>query len=176
MLCGFSTIPTAPNRKSSLAIFADFRPAAWFTGIGRKGPVPAKSETRPPRKKKDQSGRRILIIEDDPFSLELFTYLLEFSGHEVVQAVNGEEGLAAVRGETPDLIICDVKLPKVGGCEVVRDLKADPALRRIPVIAVTALGNERDRGRFLACGFDGYIPKPIVAETFARQIVNFLTD
>ena len=116
----------------------------------------------------------ILIIEDDPFSLELYTILLEASGYTTLPAADGEKGLAIARREQPDLIICDVILPKLGGCEVVRKLKADPVLRQVPVVAVTALDSRGDRDRLLSAGFDGYIAKPIEAETFTRQIVSFL--
>jgi CheY-like chemotaxis protein len=146
-----------------------------LSGVGEKGSPLGESGTRQPEQA-DQSGRRILIIEDDPFSLELYTILLEAAGYTTLPAANGEEGLAVARREQPDLIICDVKLPKMGGCEVVRDLKTDPLLRQIPIIAVTGLDSTGDRDRLITAGFDGYIAKPIVPETFTRQIVSFLPD
>lgn len=113
---------------------------------------------------------RIVVIEDDPPSLELIRYLLEAFGHAVRTAVDGAAGLAAVYADPPDLIICDVQLPEVDGLEIARRLKADAALRAIPLLAVTASAMVGDRRSVLAAGFDVYIAKPIVPETFVQQI------
>jgi len=173
--CRLLSSSPQPTVKLSPAIFAVIDYITLPAGGGENAPEFGKAGTRPPEQV-DQSGRRILIIEDDPFSLELYTILLESAGYTTLPAADGEAGLASARRETPDLIICDVKLPKLGGCEVVRDLKSDPVLRRIPIIAVTALDSVGDRDRLLVAGFDGYIAKPIVAETFTSQIVSFLPD
>lgn len=117
---------------------------------------------------------RILIIEDNPASLELMRYLLKMSGHEVHAADDGAAGLEAARQLLPDLIICDVRLPKIDGYEVVRCLKADPGFRDVPVIAVTAQAMLGDRERGLAAGFDGYLYKPIEPETFVVEVERFL--
>jgi two-component system cell cycle response regulator len=116
---------------------------------------------------------RILVIEDNPTNLELMGYLLRAFGHTVVTAIDGEQGLEAVRRESPDLIVCDVQLPKFDGYEVAKRLKAHPALRKIPLIAVTALAMVGDRDKLLAAGFDGYIAKPINPETFVREVETF---
>jgi two-component system, cell cycle response regulator len=117
---------------------------------------------------------RILVIEDNPTNLELMTYLLKAFGHEVLTAMDGDEGLQAVRRMSPDLIVCDVQLPKVGGFEVAAQLKAHPALHSIPLIAVTALAMVGDRDKLLAGGFDGYISKPIDPEKFVLDVEKFL--
>jgi two-component system cell cycle response regulator len=117
---------------------------------------------------------RILVIEDNPTNLELMTYLLKAFGHEVLTAMDGDEGLQAVRRMSPDLIVCDVQLPKVGGFEVAAQLKAHPALHSIPLIAVTALAMVGDRDKLLAGGFDGYISKPIDPEKFVPDVEKFL--
>ena len=118
---------------------------------------------------------RILIIEDNPANLALMAYLLEAFGYAgTFNAADGEQGWQAVRQGVPDLIICDVHLPQRDGYEVVRLVKADPQLRAIPVIAVTALAMVGDREKMLAAGFDGYIGKPIEALTFVEQIEQFL--
>jgi CheY-like chemotaxis protein len=121
-----------------------------------------------------QSGRRILIIEDDPSSRELYDFLLQHFGHATLLAVNGEEGLALARSTRPDLILCDIRLPKLGGMEVMKELKADGSLRHIPIIALTVFSSAGHRERLLDAGFDGYIPKPTEPETFIRQIESFL--
>ncbi len=117
---------------------------------------------------------RILVIEDNQANLDLITYLLTASGYSTSTARDGDAGLAAVGRERPDFVICDVQMPRVDGYEVVRRLKADPALRFIPVVAVTALAMVGDRDRMLAAGFDGYIAKPIAPETFVGQVEAFL--
>jgi two-component system cell cycle response regulator len=117
---------------------------------------------------------RILVIEDNPTSLELMSYLLQAYGHTVSTACDGVEGLEAARREAPDLIICDIQLPRMDGQQVARQLSGDPELGSIPRVAVTALAMVGDRDRVLASGFAGYIPKPIHPETFVQQVESFL--
>ncbi len=117
---------------------------------------------------------RILVIEDDPNSLELMTYLLTAFGHSAFSATDGEEGLQAVYREVPDLIVCDIQIPKVNGYQVAHRLKADTAFRAIPLIAATAFAMVGDRDKVMAAGFDGYITKPIEPETFVSQVEAFL--
>ncbi len=141
----------------------------FLAAAAKDGLEPGKSGARHPEQAA-KSVRRILIIEDDPFSLELYTILLEAGGYIILPATDGEQGLAMARREQPDLIICDIILPKLGGCEVVRRLRSDPVLSQVPVIAVTALDDRGDCDRLLAAGFDGYIAKPIEAKVFVQQI------
>ncbi|MDQ2696850.1 MAG: response regulator, partial [Pseudomonadota bacterium] len=117
---------------------------------------------------------RILIIEDNATNLDLMAYLLTAFGHRVLTARDGEEGLAAARREAPQLIVCDVHMPRMDGYAVARRLKSHPALHAIPLVAVTALAMVGDRDRILAAGFDGYITKPIDPETFVRDVTAFL--
>ena len=117
---------------------------------------------------------RILVIEDNRANLELMTYLLRAYKHEPVPAEDGESGLAAARSVRPDVVICDIQLPGIDGYEVLRRLKSDAATRAIPVVAVTAFAMVGDRDRALAAGFDGYIGKPIVPETFVSQVERFI--
>lgn len=117
---------------------------------------------------------RILVIEDNQANMDLMAYLLQAFGHALLPAGNGEGGLAIARRERPDAIICDVHLPRLDGFGVVAALKRDPALRAIPVIAVTALAMVGDRERLLEAGFDGYISKPIDPETFIGEIERYL--
>jgi two-component system cell cycle response regulator len=118
---------------------------------------------------------RILVIEDNPTNLELMSYLLKAYGHEVLTAVDGEAGHEIVRRSLPELILCDVQLPKVNGFGVAAQLKSHPALRSIPLLAVTALAMVGDRDKLLAAGFDGYLSKPIDPETFVSTVVSFLS-
>jgi CheY-like chemotaxis protein len=117
---------------------------------------------------------RILIIEDTEINLELMSYLLGAFGYTVQTATDGELGLERARSEPPDLILCDIQMPKVNGYEVARQLKADPASSRIPLVAVTALAMVGDREKILAAGFDGCILKPIDTEKFVAEMEGYL--
>jgi two-component system cell cycle response regulator len=114
------------------------------------------------------------VIEDNPTNLDLMTYLLNAFGHTSLTAADGEEGLQAAQRETPDLIICDLQLPRLNGYEVARWLKSHPDLRATPLVAVTALAMVGDREKVLAAGFDGYIAKPIDPQTFVGRVEHFL--
>jgi len=117
---------------------------------------------------------RILIIEDNPANLELMGYLLRCSGHEVLIATDGPEGLDCAQMEAPDLIICDIQMPRMTGFEVALHLKGNDQLKHIPLVAITAFAMVGDRERVLAGGFDGYLAKPIDPEAFVGQIEAFL--
>lgn len=119
---------------------------------------------------------RILIIEDNPGNMDLMAYLLEAFGHTTVPARDGEEGVAlALRGR-PDLIVCDIHLPRLDGYGVLRALKQAPELAHTPILAVTALAMVGDREKIVAAGFDGYLSKPIVPEQFVGQVESFLPE
>jgi CheY-like chemotaxis protein len=118
----------------------------------------------------EKMGCRILIIEDDRPSLELFTYLLKAFSHTTLPAESAEEGLEIARRERPDLIVCDVLLPRMDGFDLIKVLRADERLRNIPVIAVTILTDSGDRERLISAGFNDYIPKPIWSDKFVSQI------
>ncbi len=117
---------------------------------------------------------RILVIEDNPANLGLMVYLLRAFGHEPLEAASGEQGLDLVRAQLPDLILCDLRLPGIDGAQIARTLQGDAGLAGIPLIAVTAQAMVGDRDRILAEGFDGYITKPIVPETFLDQLAPYL--
>jgi two-component system cell cycle response regulator len=117
---------------------------------------------------------RILVVEDNPANLDLITYLLEAFGHTPLLARDGRAALELARREAPDLIVCDVQLPDIGGNEIARRLKSRAETRAIPLVAVTALAMVGDREQTMAAGFDGYISKPIVPETFVAQVECFL--
>jgi len=119
---------------------------------------------------------RILVIEDNGPSLRLMTYLLRAFGYEPLSATDGVEGLRIAEEEHPDLVICDIQLPKLDGYGVARALKAAAPLGEARIIAVTASAMVGDRERVLAAGFDGYIAKPITPETFVRDAETFLPD
>jgi two-component system cell cycle response regulator DivK len=117
---------------------------------------------------------RVLVIEDHPPSLELVRYLLEATGYAALTAADGEIGLAIAETELPDLVICDIQMPKMDGYELLANLRKNPRLRSVPVIAVTAFSMLGDRNMVLKAGFEGYISKPIVPETFIAQVTAYL--
>jgi two-component system cell cycle response regulator len=119
---------------------------------------------------------RILVIEDNLANLELMTYLLSAFGHTPLTACDGQEGWEAALRNLPDIILCDIQLPKLDGFEVARRLKSHSTLKTTSLVAVTALAMVGDRDRMLSAGFDGYISKPIVPETFVSQVEAFLDD
>ncbi|NNE23974.1 MAG: phosphate regulon transcriptional regulator PhoB [Rhizobiales bacterium] len=111
----------------------------------------------------------VLVVEDETAQLELVAYNFEKEGFRVVRAGDGEEGLLCAQEEQPDLIILDWMLPKVSGIEVCRQLKRQNRTKRIPVLMLTARGEEADRVRGLDTGADDYVVKPYsVNELLAR--------
>lgn len=118
---------------------------------------------------------RILVIEDNPINLELMCYVLLAWQHEVLQAADGEAGLALARSGHPDLILCDLQLPGIDGHSVARTVRADPQLRHIPLLAVTAQAREADRDAALAAGFDAVFTKPIEPASFMSGLQPFLS-
>lgn len=111
----------------------------------------------------------ILVVEDEPPLIEVLRYNLESEGFRVSVATDGEEGLLMVSEENPDLIILDWMLPKLSGIEVCRRLRSPTVNNRIPIIMLTARGEEGDRVRGLESGADDYIVKPFSpAELIAR--------
>jgi two-component system cell cycle response regulator DivK len=103
---------------------------------------------------------KILYIEDTENNRILVKRRLEKSGHEVLTAENAGEGLARARAEMPDLILMDMGMPEIDGWSATRQLKADPELKGIPVIAVTAHAMQGDREKALQAGCDDYETKP----------------
>jgi two-component system alkaline phosphatase synthesis response regulator PhoP len=104
--------------------------------------------------------KHVLIVEDDKDILELITYNLEREGYEVTGVTSGEDGVDAVRSNKPDLILLDLMLPGIDGLEVCRRLKADVDTAHIPVVMVTAKGEESDIVAGLELGADDYVTKP----------------
>jgi two-component system cell cycle response regulator len=117
---------------------------------------------------------RILLVEDNPTNLELMSYLLQAFGYDHLIARDGVEALEMARVQRPDLIICDIQLPRLDGYGVVKTLKGEAPFRSTPMVAVTALAMVGDRDKVLASGFNGYIAKPIQPETFVAQVERFL--
>ncbi|MCB1384525.1 MAG: phosphate regulon transcriptional regulator PhoB [Nitratireductor sp.] len=111
----------------------------------------------------------ILLVEDEPAQMELLRYNFEKAGFRTISASDGEEGMLLAREEGPDLVVLDWMLPELSGIEVCRQLKRGGETRRIPVIMLTARGEETDKIRGLDTGADDYVVKPYsVNELLAR--------
>ncbi|MBX3128801.1 MAG: response regulator [Polyangiaceae bacterium] len=114
---------------------------------------------------------RILHIEDDAANRLLVRKLLGPAGFEVIDAVDGLDGIRKARAERPDLILVDIAIPGLDGYEVTLRLRNEPELRGVPIVAITAEGN---RDTSLAVGCDGFLQKPIDARTFAKTVRTYL--
>ena len=118
--------------------------------------------------------KSVLIVEDNELNMKLFNDLLQARGYATLQSEDGVEAIELARTHTPDLILMDIQLPKVSGMEIIRRLKADKALKHIPVVAVTAFAMAGDEARIREVGCDGYIAKPISVPSFLEVVAEFL--
>ena len=113
---------------------------------------------------------RILVVEDDKQIADMIAFKLRNSGHQVIQAQDGEQAIDLAKNHLPDLVMLDVMMPGIGGFEVLRRLKIDPALRAVPVIMVTAKGHERDVLSGLHGGAVDYVVKPFSLKELAARV------
>jgi CheY-like chemotaxis protein len=108
----------------------------------------------------------ILIVEDNEKNLKLVRDVLRHSGYQTIEAGTGEDGIRLAKERGPALVLMDIQLPGIDGITALGQLRADPATRAIPVIAVTASAMTQDRKKIMAAGFDGYQTKPIRVREF----------
>ncbi|MBL8537266.1 MAG: response regulator [Hyphomonadaceae bacterium] len=114
--------------------------------------------------------KTVLIVEDSELNMRLFNDLLEAFGYRTVKTRDGRQALPLAREHKPDLIIMDIQLPEISGLDITDRLKKDEALKKIPVIAVTAFAMRGDEQKILAAGCDGYLSKPISVTTFLETV------
>jgi len=107
------------------------------------------------------TGGRILLVEDNEKNMKLVRDVLRAAGYNTLEAWTGKQALELALGETPDLVVMDVRLPDIDGLAALSRLRADERTAAIPVLALTAQAMAGDRERFLTAGFDGYLPKPV---------------
>jgi two-component system, cell cycle response regulator DivK len=112
----------------------------------------------------------ILIVEDNEKNLKLVRDVLQYKGYQTIEAGTGEDGVRLARERGPALILMDIQLPGIDGITALGQLRADPATRAIPVIAVTASAMTQDRKKIMAAGFDGYQTKPIKVREFMDAV------
>ena len=118
--------------------------------------------------------KRILVVEDQPDSRQIIRDMLSGADYEITEAENGEEALAAIAKQRPDLILMDIQLPTMDGYTATSRIKADPALKSIPIIAVTSYALSGEERKARAAGCDDYVPKPFSPRQLLAKIRNFL--
>ena len=118
--------------------------------------------------------KRILVVEDPPDNRQIIRDMLAPTDYEIIEAEDGEQALAAIAKQRPDLILMDIQLPIMDGYEATRRIKADPELKSIPVIAVTSYALSGDDGKAHAAGCDGYVTKPYSPRELLAKIRQYL--
>lgn len=114
--------------------------------------------------------KTILFADDNPANRELVRDFLEAAGFQVLEACDGHDALEQLRAHRPDVVLLDVQMPKLDGLQVLAEIRQDPALARLPVIALTAYAMRGDHERMLASGFDAYLTKPIDFATLVAEV------
>ncbi len=118
--------------------------------------------------------KKVLVVDDEQDVLELLTYNLKQAGYEVLSAEDGKEALWKVRVFSPDIIVLDIMLPVIDGLEVCKTLKKDPQSSKIPIIMLTARGNEADRIKGFESGVDDYLVKPFSVRELILRLKRLL--
>jgi two-component system cell cycle response regulator DivK len=118
--------------------------------------------------------KRILVIEDHGENRRILRLLLTSAGYEVIEASTGEDGVALAETARPDLIVMDIDLPGVDGYEATRRIKANPALKQIPIVVVTSYALSGDDVKAFEAGCDAYVTKPFVPRQLLAKIREYL--
>jgi DNA-binding response OmpR family regulator len=118
---------------------------------------------------------KILIAEDEPDIRELVLFMLRFAGYEVIAATNGEEAVQTASREIPDLILLDVRMPRMTGYDACRLMKANPALRDVPVVFLSAKGQESEIQSGLDAGAEEYLLKPFSPAELTNRVRGILS-
>jgi two-component system cell cycle response regulator DivK len=116
----------------------------------------------------------ILVVEDQEDNRQILRDLLANAGYQMIEAEDGEQAIAAAAAARPQLILMDIQLPRLDGYEATRRIKADPALRHIPIIVVTSYALSGDEEKARAMGCDGYVAKPYSPRMLLAVIKEFL--
>jgi CheY-like chemotaxis protein len=118
--------------------------------------------------------KHILLVEDNDDNASIYQMALEHAGYRVTRAADGEQALRLVRLIRPDLIIMDISLPKLDGWQVTAAIKKDPALRPVPIVAVTAHAFDTDRQKARLLQFDGYLAKPVEPRRVLSEVEQLI--
>ncbi len=117
---------------------------------------------------------RILVVDDNAASRELLRHIVKPLCQEVLEACQGQEALARIAEEEPDLVLLDLEMPALDGFAVLRELRQNPRFSALPVVAVTANAMRGDREKAFAAGFTGYITKPVSAALVRTEVKRLL--
>ncbi len=117
---------------------------------------------------------KILIAEDERDIRDLVAFTLRFAGYQVVTAANGEEALELARDESPDLVLLDVRMPRMTGYDVCRAIKADPQLKDMPVVFLSAKGQESEIQAGMEAGAEEYLLKPFAPDELTERVRQIL--
>ena len=118
--------------------------------------------------------KKVLIVDDEPNIAISIDFLMRREGFEVLVAHDGEEGLALIRADRPDLVILDVMMPKLDGFEVCKAVRADPTLSGVRILMLTAKGRAAEITKGLSLGADAYIPKPFSTRELVAKVKELL--
>ncbi|GAB5352185.1 Polar-differentiation response regulator DivK [Qipengyuania sp. 483] len=121
-----------------------------------------------------QVAKRILVVEDNDLNRKLFCDVLKANGYEVVPVSDGSNVVAAAKKSEPALVIMDIQLPNINGVELIAQLKADKALKHVPVLAVTAYAGKGDEERIREAGAQDYLAKPVSIGPFMASVRKLL--
>ncbi len=119
-------------------------------------------------------GKTVLLVEDNEDNRIVYSTILQHFGYVVMEALNGEEGIAKARAEHPDLILMDISIPVIDGWEATQVLKRDPETRGIPIIALTAHALASDREKAMEVGCDSYLAKPCEPKAVVSEVEKFI--
>ena len=118
--------------------------------------------------------KRILVVEDQEDNRQILRDLLANAGYDMIEAEDGEQGVAAANNERPDLILMDIQLPVMDGYEATRRIRTDPDMKSVPIIAVTSYALAGDEDKALAAGCDGYVSKPYSPRELLAKVRTYL--
>lgn len=120
--------------------------------------------------------KRILVVDDEPNIVLSLEFLMEKQGYEVRSAYDGEQALEAISEAPPDLVLLDINMPKVNGYEVCAAIRADPKLKDVRILILTAKGRDVEREKGLAMGADEYVTKPFSTLEVVEKVHELLEN
>jgi CheY-like chemotaxis protein len=126
------------------------------------------------RRRMSIGGKTVLLVEDNEDNRIVYSTILQHFGYVVMEALNGEEGIAKARADHPDLILMDISIPVIDGWEATQVLKRDPETRGIPIIALTAHALASDREKAMEVGCDSYLAKPCEPKAVVSEVEKFI--
>ena len=122
----------------------------------------------------DERRPRVLVVEDEPALQKVLAMRLNIDGFDVAAASDGQEAMELIRADPPDLVLTDLMMPVMDGAELTSAIKADPVLKGIPVMVLTALKEQRERDHLMALGADGFAAKPYNSAELTAKIRHLM--